>query len=226
MCTKVNGGDGIEKPTPEASVMKPGMHPVPLPKPNRLERWSEVFGAYDRDQPETVEALQAFAQSHPDIYLERTALPLWHTAAWVGVCLGKDRVSVFGDSVISQEKEYQKRVAGANPSSVEAALASTAAQIWTEVQLLSIRYVSALRDPFRTALDSANTRLLKTLKVLATVRRLQKGMEIHVTHETKSPAVPPVRTAEERGVQSASTACTSPDRIAHRLRGLIPHRVA
>ena len=172
MITKVNGENG-------ASIVKQEdldrerdrLHKAHELAPDDVNAYKALC-AFDRRHPARARELFGFAE------LTRFTL-IRH--------LFPTRWELLWSSFRAEALEHQKSLAGVDPSPKMAAVAEQAAtdylclsalQIVNGAQGLNFGYIRVTSN----LVDGAQRRYLRTLKLLAVVGRIEKGVEMHVTH--------------------------------------------
>lgn len=211
--------------------------PVTAPEvPNSDKLWDDLMAALHAKDGSAPELLAKFSQQYPLSYQQRTSLRMFVQGAWAAELWGVAEVPLYGKAIREQARAKQKALAGTAPSELDMALAEQAAEDWTQTQVLAFQagrqINSAGGSQIHRPLDAAHRRYNRTLKTMAVVRRLSKGLEVRVTHDNASSGTAveastlnrpgAAVTAEEQEVSATEGTCLRAGSTASRLRDLMP----
>lgn len=166
MNTAVNGENGVVRMSPPEQGAE-------------MLRLLEVLDKAE-DKSAALRDAAKFLAEHPEMARERMNLSNGSRAAayrlthplWAKLRSPYD---------MPQMRELERELAGDGASPIVRSLAQLAATEYLWLSLAQMR-LSDGKDPAGRLTENLQRRYLRTLKMLATVRRLERGMDVHVTH--------------------------------------------
>jgi hypothetical protein len=162
--------------------------------------------------------LEEIFNANPSLWQNAGDLTRMTEQMWLERICG---TNLFNGQAMRRHVEAMKRdLAGPSPTPLEKLLAERIAACWLASQHADLAAATGVdTDGAKVTLvklqqmESANRRLLATMKSLAVVRRLTEGLKIEISHTHASPATDP-----DGG---ADTFPMAEGFVADRLRGLV-----